>query len=587
MVGMGSNAMSQNLNKSIKNAKATAAKEAQKISPNDNTKSVKDKVKQYANVTLKADIERLSDKERELVSIFIEIARLMDEIYWEQSFGEDNYRKLRDLKDLDMQKFAKIQYGAWDRLDCNKPFLPGYGKKPAGANFYPADMTKAEFDKLADPAKKSPYTIIRRDTKGKLMVIPYSKAYARQLKQVDELLAHAIEITEDEGLRRYLETRRDALMSDDYFKSDMAWMEMKKSRLDFVFGPIESYEDGLFGYKTSFEAFVLIKDEDWSSRLEHFTRLLPEMQELLPCEPQYKKEKPGTNSDLNVYDVIYYAGDCNAGGKTIAINLPNDERVQLEYGTRRLQLKNAMEAKFNNILLPIAKLMISEKQLVNVKFDAFFNNVCFHEVAHGLGVKNTLKGGTVREALQNQYSAWEEAKADICGLYMVQTLIERGDIKEITIEDAYVTYMAGLLRSVRFGATEAHGIANIMCFNYMKENGAFSRSKDGHYIVNIEKMRKAIEGWAALVLKTEGDGDYKAAEAYAAKNGIVHPELQRDLTAIERANIPVDIVFEQGHKVLGLKPGFKPEKPGPKVVSPDKIQLNTDNSKAPIKPTRK
>lgn len=528
------------------------------------TNPIKEKIEQYASVPLKADMGMLSDQERELVGIFIEISRVMDDIYWEQTFGSENRDKLREIKDPAIKRFAEIQYGAWDRMDANRPFVPGFGEKPAGANFYPVDMKKEEFDKLKDPLKTSPYSIIRRNAKGDLEVIPYSRAYGKQLKRVDMLLEKAIEMAENEEMKRYLETRREALRNDDYLKSDFAWMDMKKSRLDFVFGPIENYEDALYGYKTAFEAFVLIKDEDWSNRLEHFTAMLPKMQEQLPCDPKYKKEKPGTESDLYVYDAVYYAGDCNAGGKTIAINLPNDEKVQLERGTRRLQLKNAMEAKFDNIMRPIADLMIDKDQVKYVNFNAFFNNVCFHEVAHGLGIKKTVNGkSSVREALKNQYSAWEEAKADICGLFMVQKLIEQGEIKDVTIKEAYITYMAGLLRSVRFGAQEAHGIANLMCFNFMQDRKAFTRNKDGKYSVNIDNMHKAIEEWAALVIKTEGDGDYKAAADYAAKNGVARKELQYDLVAIEKAKIPVDIVFKQGEKVLGLgePQSIKPNKP--------------------------
>ena len=519
---------------------------------------MKKKVEQYAPFVLKYDIGQLSREEAELVGIFIQIADVMDDIYWEQAFGQDNRKRLRELKDPYMRQFAEIQYGAWDRLDAERPFIPGYGPKPAGANFYPKDMTKEEFEKLDDPMKTSQYTILQRNGKGDLEVIPYHKAYEKYLKRVYELLDKAIELAKDDGLRKYLETRREALITDNYFESDMMWMDMKDSRLDIVFGPIENYEDALYGYKTAYEAFVLIKDEKWSNDLARFTKMLPELQKQLPCDPKYKKEVPGTESDLNVYDVIYYAGDCNAGSKTIAINLPNDEKVQLKKGSRRLRLKNAMEAKFQNILVPIANLMISKEQLKNIKFDAFFSNVCYHEVAHGLGIKNTVTGkGNVRQALKNQYSAWEEAKADICGLYIVQTLIERGEIKGITVEDAYVTYLAGLLRSVRFGATEAHGIANMMCFNYMQDKGAFTRNKEGKYVVDSKKMRAALESWAALVIKTEGEGDYDAAKAYADKNGKVRPDLAKDLKAIEKANIPLDIRYEQGAKVLGLEQAQK------------------------------
>lgn len=520
----------------------------------DNERSMKERVAQYAMVPLKTDLGRLSEKERDLIGIFIEIADIIDDIYWDQVFGNENRRELNKVRDPEMRRFASIQYGAWDRLNGNSPFLPGYGEKPAGSNFYPADMTKEEFEKLKDPMKTSPYTLLRRNAKKELEVIPYSHAYKKELAKIDELLKKAIEITDDEGLKNYLQARREALMNDDFQKSDFLWMDMKESRLDFVFGPIENYEDGLFGYKTAYEAFVLVKDEDWSKKLKHFTALLPEMQKRLPCDAKYKKEKPGTESDLFVYDVVYYAGECNAGGKTIAINLPNDEEVQLRCGTRRLQLKNAMEAKFDMILTPIANQLINKEQTKHVKFDAFFNNVCFHEVAHGLGIKNTIDGkGTVRQALKNQFSAWEEAKADICGLFMVRSLIEKGEIKGISVEDAYVTYMAGLLRSVRFGAKEAHGIANIMCFNFMYDKGAFKRSEDGHYTVDIAAMSRATEEWASLILKMEGDGDYKAASDYAAKHGVVRKELEHDLKTLEKVNIPVDIVFEQGHKVLDVK----------------------------------
>lgn len=524
------------------------------IQAQDKNLEIKKKVEQYAPYTLKYDTKLLTPEESQLVGIFIEIADVMDDIFWEQSFGKENRDKLRAINDPYLRRYAEINYGAWDRLDSEKPFLPGFGPKPAGANFYPADMTKTEFEKLDNPLKTSQYTILRRNDKGQIEVIPYHKAYDRQLRRVDELLGKAIELAKDDGLRKYLETRRKALQTDDYLESDLVWMDMKESRLDFVFGPIENYEDALYGYKTAYEAFVLVKDEKWSNDLARFTKMLPELQKQLPCDPKYKQEVPGTESDLNVYDVIYYAGDCNAGSKTIAINLPNDERVHLEKGTRRLQLKNAMQAKFDKILLPIANLMISKEQVKNVKFDAFFSNVCYHEVAHGLGIKNTITGkGNVRKALQNQYSAWEEAKADICGLYIVQTLIEKGEINDITIEDAYVTYLAGLLRSVRFGATEAHGIANMMCFNYMQDQKAFSRDKEGKYVVNVKNMRSALEGWAALVLKTEGDGDYNAAKAYADKNGKVRADLAKDLKTIENANIPVDIVYKQGHRVLNIE----------------------------------
>lgn len=519
----------------------------------DEPSEIQKKVDEYAEFTLKTDLSVLSDKEKQLLPVFVQIAEVMDELFWEQAFGLENRAALDTLTDPAMKAFAMLQYGAWDRLGEEKPFIPGVGEKPKGANFYPVDMTEEEFAALQDPEKESQYTIIRRDENGALKVIPYHEAYATQLAKVDSLLGVAIDLAEDQGLKNYLIERRKAFQTDDYLASDLAWMDMKQSKLDFVVGPIENYEDALFGYKTAYEAFILVKDEKWSNDLAKFVKMLPELQKQLPCDPKYKKEVPGTESDLNVYDVVYYAGDCNAASKTIAINLPNDERVHLQKGARRLQLKNAMQAKFDNICMPIAQLCICDDQIDNVKFEAFFSNVCFHEVAHGLGIKNTVNGkGNLRQALKNQYSAWEEAKADICGLFLTQTLIEMGEITNCTVEDAYVTFIAGILRSVRFGATEAHGIANMMCFNYMQDHEAFTRDAQGRIVVNVEKAKEAMASWAALILQVEGEGDYDFAKQYASENGNIRADLQKDLQNISDANIPRDIRYNQGVKALGL-----------------------------------
>ena len=515
---------------------------------------IQQKVDEYAEFTLTSDLVKdLTPNEKELVKIFIEIGKVMDDIYWDEYFGEENRLALDTLSDPAMHAFAQIQYGAWDRLDGEKPFLPGYGERPKGCNFYPQDMTAEEYDVLEDTLKASQYSVLRRDAEGKLVAVPYHVAYAKQLAKVDELMGRAIELAENPGLKNYLEARREAFKTDDYFQSDMVWMDMKDSKLDFVVGPIENYDDAIHGLKCSHEAFVLIKDEQWSNDLTKFAALLPEMQKLLPCEEQYKKEVPGTDCDINVYDVVYYAGDCNAGSKTIAINLPNDERVQKAKGSRRLQLKNAMRAKFDHIMTPIANLMVCDEQVKKVTFNAFFGNTCYHEVAHGLGIKQTItKKGTCREALGAQYSAWEEAKADVCGLFLTEQLIERGDITNSTIEENYITFIAGILRSVRFGATEAHGVANIMCYNYFKEHGAFTRDSQGKYVINVDKAREAARSWAALIIKMEGDGDMAAAKAYSEQHGKIGAELQNDLNAIRDANIPRDIVYRQGAAVLGL-----------------------------------
>jgi hypothetical protein len=362
----------------------------------------------------------------------------------------------------------------------------------------------------------------------------------------------------DAGLRNYLELRAKALIDDDYRASDLAWMDMKQNGIDVVIGPIENYEDQLYGIKTTHEGFVLIKDKEWSARLAKYTKVLPELQQGLPVPSEYKKEKPGTNSDLNAYDAVFYAGDCNAGSKTIAINLPNDEDVQAQKGTRRLQLKNAMRAKFDKILVPIADRLITPSERKHVKFDAFFENVMFHEVAHGLGIKNTIDGkSTVRAALKEQAGALEEGKADVLGLYMVAKLKEKGELGGSDMTENYVTYLASLFRSIRFGATEAHGRANLAQFLFFREMGAFTRdTASGTYKVDVPKMRAAMNSLSEKILRLQGDGNYDAVVSFLPKQGAMDPVLAGDLARLASENIPTDIVFKQGHGDLGREGGL-------------------------------
>ena len=328
---------------------------------------------------------------------------------------------------------------------------------------------------------------------------------------------------------------------------------MKSNRLELVIGPIETYEDKLFGYKAAFEAYVLVKDMQWSKRLARYATLLPGLQRGLPVPDAYKQEMPGTDSDLNAYDVVYYAGDCNAGSKTIAVNLPNDEQVQLAKGTRRLQLKNAMRAKYDKIMRPLAAELIVDEQRQNVTFDAFFANTMFHEVAHGLGIKNTINGrGTVREALRDSASGLEEGKADVLGLYMVTRLTDQGELQG-ELEDYYVTFLASIFRSIRFGAASAHGQANMVRFNFFADRGAFSRDEDGLYRVDMKAMRAAVDELSQVILRLQGDGDYSGAKDLVREFGVVGPQLRADLDRLAARNVPVDVVFEQGKRVLGLE----------------------------------
>ncbi|MBR9845448.1 MAG: Zn-dependent hydrolase [Algicola sp.] len=505
----------------------------------------------YVSFKLTADVSELSENERQMIPLLIQAADKMNELFWYEAYGNKD-SLLNSISDEDTKTYIKINYGPWDRLDGNKPFVEGVGEKPAGANFYPKDMTKEEFEAADIENKSSIYNFVRRDENGKLYSIPYHKQFEAEVKEVSKLLKDASELAEDEGLKTYLELRSQALLDDNYQPSDLAWMDMKTNTLDIVIGPIETYEDQLFGNKAAHEGYVLIKDQEWSKRLAKFSAYLPELQVGLPVDDKYKQEQPGTDSDLNAYDVVYYAGDCNAGSKTIAINLPNDEEVQLQKGTRRLQLKNAMRAKFDKILLPISEVLIDESQRQHITFDAFFANTMFHEVAHGLGIKNTIDGkGTVRTALKEHASALEEGKADILGLYMIQQLHAKGELEE-DLKDNMVTFMAGIFRSVRFGASSAHGKANMIRFNFFKEKGAFSRNEDGTYKVNFDKMEAAMKDLSNLILTLQGDGDYDGVAKLVDEKGIISPELQADLDRLTNANIPVDVIFEQGTEVLGL-----------------------------------
>lgn len=505
---------------------------------------VADRLASYAPFKLEADISHLSDNEKEMLEIFKEVADIMDNLFWKQTLGQKD-KFLSRINDQNTKDFALINYGPWDRLNNNMPYIEGIGNKPKGANYYPVDMTKEEFEAFNDPNKTSGYTLIRRDNKGNLTSVWYHEAYKSDLEKAANLLRKAASLTENESLKNYLELRAEALVTSNYQPSDFAWMEMKDANIDFVVGPIENYEDALYGYKCSFESFILVKDLEWSKKLSKFAAMLPDLQAGLPVPTDYKKEVPGTDADINVYNVIYYTGDCNAGSKTIAINLPNDEEVHLKYGSRKLQLKNSMQAKFDKIVVPIAKLLIDESQLKHVKFDAFFENTTFHEVGHAMGVKNTIDGKqTVREALKEQYSALEEGKADIMGLYLVSQLYDKGEITSGELMDNFVTFFAGIFRSCRFGTASAHGKANMMCFNYFAQNNAFTKDPiSGKYKVNFNEMYTAMIDLVQRILTLQGDGNYEAVKTLIETDGIVKPDLQKDLDKIGNANIPVDIVF--------------------------------------------
>ncbi len=524
------------------------SKPEQPQQPAQQTTNLSDK---YAEYTLTTNIGHLSEGELEMLGLLFQAADIMEDLFWQENYGDKAELMNRIGDNADLRKMASITYGAWDGLDDNKPFVDGIGAKPAGARFYPVDMTEEEWEAFDDPDKNSQYTMIVRDENGKLKCVWYHDYFEQQIKKAASLLDDASELAGDEEFAEYLRLRAKALRTDDYLESDMQWMDVRNNNVDLVIGPIENYTDARYGIKASHEAFILIKDQEWTKQLARYATYVPELQKQLPVPAEYKKEVPGADLDLAAYDAVYYAGDCNANSKTIAINLPNDERVQLERGTRKLQLKNSMQAKFDKILVPIANELMTPESMEHIKFDAFFANVMFHETAHGMGIKNTIKGkGTVREALGNQYSALEEAKADVLGLYLVTKLSEMGVYTNTTMEDNYTTFMAGIFRSVRFGAASAHGKANMLTFNYFQKEGAFVRNEDGKYAIDFEKMKAAVEKLAGDILVHQGDGDYEAVKAWLGEMSVIHPELQADLDKVNAAGIPTDIYFKMGPQVL-------------------------------------
>lgn len=511
------------------------------------------KVNEFVTVPLTSDISHLSDNQKKMLEKLFQVADIMDALFWEEACPQKD-EILAGLTDPEVIEFFHLNYGPWERLNGDLPFLPSVGPKPEGAGFYPPDMTRDEFENFNGEGKASLYTFIRRNQAGELEVLPYHEAFESQVKQASDLLLEAADLAEDEGFEKYLRLRAEALLTDDYLASDMAWMDMKNNAIDFVVGPIENYEDKLYNYKAAHEAFILIKDKEWSDKLAFISSFLPELQKALPVPEAYKKEVPGSDSDLGAYDAVYYAGDCNASSKTIAINLPNDERVQLAKGSRKLQLKNAIRYKFEEILVPISNVLIAEEQREFIKFDAFFENTMFHEIAHGLGLNNTINGkGTVRNALKEQYSAIEESKADILGLFLVTKLTEMGEMGEKDLMENYVTFMASIFRSVRFGVASSHGKANMVRFYYFQEAGAFTRDDEtGTYRIDFEKMQQAMNSLAEKILVMQGDGNYDAARQIIEEKGFIRQGLQDDLDRLEALNIPVDIQFEQGPEVLGL-----------------------------------
>lgn len=507
----------------------------------------------YADVKLETDLSILSENQKKMLPLLFEAAQLIDELYWAQTCAKKDEIK-KTITDEKVMKYFKINYGPWDRLNGMEPFVEGVSERFDGANFYPTNMSYQEFDEFSDLEKYNSYTLIRRNELGSLQTVPYHQAYQEKLVKIADLMKKAAILSEDEGFKKYLELRAEALLTDNYYESDIVWMKMKENLIDFIVGPIEDLEDRLYYTKASYQSMILVKDKQSSKDMDKYSLLLPYLQQNLPVDAKYKTEIPGKLSDIMVYDVINCSGYWNTGSKKIAITLPLDGQVQLKVGSRKLQFKNVMQAKFEKILMPISELLIAEDQLKHVKSKAFFENTMFYEVGSALGIKNTVNGkGAVSDALKEQNNVLGECKNDILSLFFVTKLYEMGEMSSGDLMDNYVTYMADVFRSVRFGISNDQGVANMIRFYYFEELGAFTRDKkSGKYRIDFDKTKEAMLKFSEEILVIQGDGNYDAAKKLVDEKGFIRDELLNDLYKIQRKRIPKDVVFIQGIDEAGL-----------------------------------
>jgi len=515
--------------------------------------TIEERLKKYAVVPLNTDLSKLSEKDKKVISILIEACKTMDDIFWLQGYGQKD-SLFAMLKTPEEKKLCEINFGPWDRLNNNEPFIEGVGKKPIGSGFYPPDIKYLPFIDMKFEDKLSMYTVIKRADDGSLYTQQYHIAYKEYLEKASKLLKKAAGLSENKEFANFLNLRADALLKDDFYESEISWMDMETNNIDIVIGPIGSEEDRFINTKTDYEAYLLIKDIDWSNKMNVYSQTLSEIKNQLQLNNNYKNQIMFTKSNIGVYDAIYYGGWSNSGAKMLSINHPKDGRILMEKGSKKLQFKNVMKAKFDKVLQPISNILISENQRKNIKFDAFFIDNLIYEIADAIVVKNTVNNkGHVKDALKDYYPTINSLKADILNLFIITKLHEKGIIKEVDLLDNYVVFMANVLRSVRFGSTVSQGSSTLIWFNVLQDMQAFSRDeKTGTYTVNFDKMKTSVEQFSVTVLKILAEGDYNAAKDLIENKGNMQPVLQQDLKRISEAGIPTDIIFEQGDKVLGL-----------------------------------
>ena len=501
-------------------------------------------VENYALVTIPApDLTGISDNGKEVLSLYRKAADEVDKIYWQQNFG-DGEAFLASLPDDSEKLYASINYGPWDRID-GESFVYGYGSKPAGACFYPADMSKDEFNSWNDPDKNSPYTLVRRSSDGSLEKVWYHDAYAGYIGKIEEYLSRAADVTIKESVRNYLLKMIEGLKTDDYYESSKAWLEMNDSKMDLVIGPVEAVDDALYGTKASYGAYVLLKNLERTEDLNALSARIPEFQKMLPGDPADHDFVPGAESDIFSCNVLYCTGYTNAGFKVIGINFPYDARVQEELGTRSIIFDNIIREKFNRTVHPVGSALLEDVFQPHVDASAFYWLIVFREIAQGLGVKETVNGkGTVAEALGNEALAMEKAKSNVLGAWLCAQEAAAYRISALfQKEDVLTTFVTNTIRSTRFGAADPTGVANIIVYNYLLENKAIIWNPSGRYSIDYDKTWSSLETLGAKILHIQAHGDIEAAHAFIGKYGVAGLESMSDKRVLERAGIPVDIRF--------------------------------------------
>jgi Peptidase family M49 len=508
---------------------------------------------QYAPVDLRVDLTGLPASERLALAKLVEAARIMDALFLRQVWSGNDELLLRLLEDATPLGQARLVYflrnkGPWDRLDHMRPFVPGVPEKPLAADFYPVGATREEVQRYlaslpeAERERASGFfTALRRDPAGRIAAVPYSVEYQGSLARAAALLREAARMSQAPTLRAFLEKRAEAFVTNDYYASDLAWMELDAA-LEPTIGPYEGYEDGWFSTKAAFEAFVCVRDEAETRKLARFSAELQDVEDHLPIAPEYRNPRLGALAPIRVVNEVFASGDANRGIATAAFNLPNDERIVQEKGSKRVMLKNVQLAKFEKILLPIAQVVLSPEDRRAVAFDSFFTPILVHELMHGLGPHRIAVAGrstTVRQELQESYSAIEEAKADVAGLFALQRFIDRGLVERSMERTLYPTYLASIFRSIRFGLAEAHGSGSALQLNWFLDRRAVVPRKDGTFAVDVPRMKEAVVALTRELMTLQARGDAGGTRELLRRLAVVRPELEGALGRLR--DVPVDI----------------------------------------------